>query len=229
MPPAKPIAASAVLAAEAERHRRALKIQVRQETPAASTPTLSLNTLGSAWAISRVPSGTPARPPIRNGQTSLKSIDRQIARHGRGLRNDRTDQHQRHRDGGRQHIKPDPQRHQRGAETGEAGDETAGQRAEEEKHQGERIHQCFRFLLSFRGVRSTNPKSEDSGVIVHSHRAPECFLNWQATFTSSDGAVISQIDFGATPNKEKHHGKVKPFSSVTAHGPRDGHGRRCIP
>ena len=24
-----------------------------------------------------VPSGTPARPPIRNGQTSLKSMDRQ--------------------------------------------------------------------------------------------------------------------------------------------------------
>jgi hypothetical protein len=38
---------------------------------------LNLNTLGSAWAISRVPIGTPARPPIRKGQTSLKSMCRQ--------------------------------------------------------------------------------------------------------------------------------------------------------
>ena len=40
---------------------------------------LSLKTLGSAWAISRTPSGTPARPPIRNGQTSVRSKLRHIA------------------------------------------------------------------------------------------------------------------------------------------------------
>ena len=38
---------------------------------------VSLNTFGSACAIKSVPSGTPASPPIRNGQTRLKSMDRQ--------------------------------------------------------------------------------------------------------------------------------------------------------
>jgi hypothetical protein len=36
----------------------------------------SLNILGSACATSSVPTGTPARPPAMNGQTSLKSKDR---------------------------------------------------------------------------------------------------------------------------------------------------------
>jgi hypothetical protein len=39
---------------------------------------VSLNILGSASAISCVPIGTPARPPIRKGHTSLKSMVRQI-------------------------------------------------------------------------------------------------------------------------------------------------------
>ena len=39
---------------------------------------LSLNTRGSACAIISVPSGTPARPPIRNGHTRRKSMVRQI-------------------------------------------------------------------------------------------------------------------------------------------------------
>jgi hypothetical protein len=38
---------------------------------------LNLNIWGSACAINSVPSGTPARPPIRNGHTSVKSKDRQ--------------------------------------------------------------------------------------------------------------------------------------------------------
>ncbi len=40
-------------------------------------PTLNLNMPGSACATSMVPNGTPARPPIRNGHTSLRSKDRQ--------------------------------------------------------------------------------------------------------------------------------------------------------
>ena len=39
---------------------------------------LSLNIFGSACAIISVPSGMPARPPIRNGQTRRKSMVRQI-------------------------------------------------------------------------------------------------------------------------------------------------------
>jgi hypothetical protein len=43
-----------------------------------NSPMPSLKTLGSACAISMVPTGTPARPPTMNGQTSLKSNDRHI-------------------------------------------------------------------------------------------------------------------------------------------------------
>ena len=43
-----------------------------------NTPTVSLNTFGSACSISVVPSGTPIRPPIRNGQTMVKSMVFQI-------------------------------------------------------------------------------------------------------------------------------------------------------
>ena len=39
---------------------------------------VSLNTSGSACAIKSVPSGTPASPPIRNGQTREKSMVFQI-------------------------------------------------------------------------------------------------------------------------------------------------------
>jgi hypothetical protein len=48
------------------------------ENTTSSTPMLNLKIPGSACAISIVPSGTPARPPIRNGHTSVKSKLRHI-------------------------------------------------------------------------------------------------------------------------------------------------------
>ena len=46
-------------------------------------PTVSLKMVGSAWATSIVPIGTPSSPPIRNGQTSVRSklfhIDGKVA------------------------------------------------------------------------------------------------------------------------------------------------------
>jgi hypothetical protein len=57
-------------------------------------------------------------------------------RHGRGLGNHRTDQDQRHRQRGRQHVEPDPQRRHRRAEPDQAGYEAAGERAEQHEHEG---------------------------------------------------------------------------------------------
>jgi len=73
-------------------------------------PTLNLKMPGSALATSVVPSGTPARPPSRKGQTGLKSMDRQIA----GSVEVCAIMEQMTTSGTtveRQHVEPDPERH----------------------------------------------------------------------------------------------------------------------
>jgi len=109
-------------------------------------PTVSLNTAGSACAISLVPSGTPIRPPITNGQTSEKSMLFQIERKVDICAI--TEQiNQRHRDLGRQHPEPDAKRHQRGAKSGEARHESAGKRAEQQDCVGRDGHFCVAFFV----------------------------------------------------------------------------------
>jgi hypothetical protein len=76
IPAANPIAASAIRPPKFNAIGALFKYSAVGNT-SNITPTLNLNMPGSACAISMVPSGTPARPPIRNGQTSVKSIDRQ--------------------------------------------------------------------------------------------------------------------------------------------------------
>ncbi len=72
MPPAKPIAPSAIRPPNLKASGRLLRYSAL-ENIRSRTPTLSLNTFGSAEATIMVPSGTPIRPPIRNGQTSERS------------------------------------------------------------------------------------------------------------------------------------------------------------
>ena len=132
MPPANPMAASAIWPPKVNAIGLRWKYSAAGNT-SRNTPMVSLNILGSASAISSVPIGTPARPPIRKGHDQPEIDGPPDRWQRRGLRHDRADQDQRHRDRGWQHIEPDSERHQRGAETGEPRYETAGECAEEQE------------------------------------------------------------------------------------------------
>jgi hypothetical protein len=82
----------------------------------------------------------------------LEVDDVRERRQRRRLPDDRTDDDQRHGEGGRQHVEPDSQRNQSGAKAGEAGHEAAAECAKTEKHKGGRGHRRSVFPASFRGA-----------------------------------------------------------------------------
>ena len=107
----------------------------------------------------------------RQGQLEVEQLPHR--RQCRDLRADRTDQHQRHGNRGRQDVKPDPQRHQRRAETGKSGHEAAGERAGKQDRVGGDVHHLSHFLGHLRG------RLHDACGQVLSQSRPSTITSWK--------------------------------------------------
>ena len=219
MPPANPIAASASRPPKLKRHRLADEIQ-RGRKHQQHHADAQLEDLRIGMRDQQRPDRHAERGRrSRTASTSLKSSSFHIDGSVEICATDRTDQHQRHRNRRRQHVEPDPQRHQRGAEAGKAGDEAAGERAEQAESR--RWRRSISFLRHSGAMRSIEPgisRFPESRIRFASHRPGMTIVSLRDVYTTRRTGTIAIEAFNNNLDGNGPMSSTPPKTFLVCHG-----------